>query len=439
MNPQPLDVDWLARLDALWARFDHMDAAAFLAAMTELVAQLPAGDPRALFELASAHDSLGNEAEAAPLYAAALAAGLANDLQRQATIQYASTLRNLGRPDEGLALLQAERARTSDALDDALALFEALMLSDLGRDRDALAGTLGALAEHLPRYRRSARNYADALRTAPFRDDGLVIFERDGTAPLPTPDRAGHIAVDGADIWFASIGHGRPVILLHGGLGHSGNWSHQAAALVAAGYRAILIDSRGHGRSTRDDRPYSYELMADDVRAVMDALAIDRAALVGWSDGACTALVLADRHPERVDCVLFFGCNMDPSGTLPFVPTPVIDRCFARHRKDYAALSATPGDFEAFVAAVTAMQGSEPNYSAADLARIRVPVTVLHSEGDEFIKLEHARYLAQTIPGAELRVMPGVTHFAPLQRPALFNAIMLEALAGFASQPPAGR
>jgi pimeloyl-ACP methyl ester carboxylesterase len=429
MNLDTPSPQWLSRLEALWTRFDATAPAAFLAEMDALTGELPEGHPRALYERASAHDSIGNEAEAAPLYSAALAAGLEADLHRQATIQYASTLRNLGRADEGLALLTAERQRTSDALDDALTLFEALMLSDLGRDREALANSLAALATHLPRYRRSASSYAAALRDAPYADDGLVIFERDGTPPLPTPDRSGHVVSDGAEIWFASIGRGRPIILLHGGLGHSGNWSHQAPALVAAGYRVILIDSRGHGRSTRDIRPYSYELMAGDVLAVMDTLGIERAAFAGWSDGACTVLILGAQHPERVERVLFFACNMDPSGTLPFVPTPVVGRCFTRHQRDYAALSATPDDFDAFVEAVGAMQRSEPNYTPDELRQIRVPVTILHSDGDEFIKPEHARYLAETIPGARLVILPGVTHFAPLQRPDRFNAAMLEAIA----------
>lgn len=268
-----------------------------------------------------------------------------------------------------------------------------------------------------------------------YSDDDLVIFERSGTPPLPTPDQTGHVRHDGAEIWFASIGRGRPAILLHGGLGHSGNLSFQASALAAAGYRVILVDSRGHGRSTRDGRPFSYELMAGDVLAVMDSLAIDSASLIGWSDGACTAMVLGDLHPERVDGVLFFACNMDPSGTLPFVPTAVIDRCFSRHRQDYAALSATSDDFDAFVEAVGTMQRTEPSYTADDLRQIQVPVTILHSQGDEFIKPEHSSYLADTIPGAQLVTLPGVTHFAPLQRPAAFNAAIMEILDGFRSLP----
>ena len=157
---------------------------------------------------------------------------------------------------------------------------------------------------------------------AEFNDDDLARFESQGGTPLPAADEQGWLEHDGARIWHASFGHGPAVVLLHGGLGHSGNWGNQVPALLAAGYRAIVIDSRGHGRSTRDDEPYSYERMASDVLAVLDALHVDRARFVGWSDGACIALVLADRAPERAAGVFFFACNMDPSGTKEIVPKP---------------------------------------------------------------------------------------------------------------------
>jgi len=256
-------------------------------------------------------------------------------------------------------------------------------------------------------------------------DDSLERFEAHGAPPLPASNESGWVEHEGARIWYASHGSRTAVILLHGGLGHSGNWGYQVPALLAAGHRVVVIDSRGHGRSTRDARPYKYELMASDVLAVMDVLALERAAIVGWSDGACVAMVLGMVAPQRVAGVFFFGCNMDPSGTTEFVATPVIDRCFSRHRQDYARLSATPDEFDAFVAAVSDMMKTEPNYFADDLARIRVPVVIAQSEHDEFIKRDHAEYLAGAIPGAELNVLPGVSHFAPLQRPALFNKAMI--------------
>ena len=258
-----------------------------------------------------------------------------------------------------------------------------------------------------------------------FADDELFKFDEDGPEPLPASGAEGRVSNDGAEIWYASYGAGPAVILLHGGLGNAGNWGYQVPALVDAGYRVIVIDSRGHGRSTRDDRPFSYVLMSDDVLAVMDRLEIGKASIIGWSDGACTALILADRHPERVSGVFFFACNMDATGTLEFRPTPVIDRCFSRHRKDYQALSTTPEDFEAFVADVGKMMQSEPNYTAAELAAIKVPVTVAIGESDEFIRREHMDYLAKTIPDAAFVLISGVSHFAPLQRPALFNREVL--------------
>jgi len=263
----------------------------------------------------------------------------------------------------------------------------------------------------------------------PFQDDLLEHFEAHGALPLPAAHRDGHVEHDGARIWYATYGEGPPVLLLHGGLGHSGNWGYQVPALIDAGYRVLLIDSRGHGRSTRDARPFTYERMASDVLAVLDDVGIPRVAVVGWSDGACIGLVLAMTAPERIAGVLFFGCNMDPSGAKEVEFGPILRRCFARHAKDYALLSATPDEFKAFSDAVGEMMKTQPNYVAADLARIRVPVAIVQSEHDEFIKPEHAAYLARSIPGAELIRLPGVSHFAPLQRPELFNRVVRAFLA----------
>ena len=248
-------------------------------------------------------------------------------------------------------------------------------------------------------------------------DDDLLGFEAHGAAPLPIATTQGFVDHDGARIWYATYGSGSPVILLHGGLGNSGNWGYQVPALVNFGHRVVLIDSRGHGRSTRDLRRFTYELMASDVLAVMDALCLNKVPIVGWSDGACTGLALARQAPARVAGVFFFACNTDPSGTKPFQLTPIIQRCLSRHTKDYAELSSTPDQFKALSDAIGEMQRTEPRYSPSDLAEIEVPVAIVQGEHDEFIKREHAEYLARTIPGAELIFLQGVSHFAPLQRP----------------------
>ena len=261
-----------------------------------------------------------------------------------------------------------------------------------------------------------------------FRDNDLMHFDVEGALPLPVARAEGFVDHDGARIWFSTFGEGDPVVLLHGGLGNSGNWGHQVPALVDAGHRVILIDTRGHGRSTRDERPYNYQLLASDLLAVLDHLGVEKPAFIGWSDGAVVSLVHAHHHPDRARGVFFFACNMDDSGTLPFEFTPIIERCFGRHTKDYAELSATPQRFQEFVDAVGRMQRTEPNYSRQALGEIRVPVTVVLGEHDEFIKREHAEYLAASIPGAELLILPEVSHYAPVQRPDIFNRAVIAVL-----------
>ncbi len=257
-------------------------------------------------------------------------------------------------------------------------------------------------------------------------DDELISFGANGALALPTTTVEGYVDGDGAKIWFASFGEGKPVVLLHGGLGHGGNWGYQVPALVAAGYQAIVIDSRGHGRSTRDSRPFSYLQMSKDAVEVMNALNLPSAAFVGWSDGACTSLVLASNEPDRVDGVFYFACNMDPSGPVEEIQFgPTLGRCFGRHQADYKALSPTPDDFDSLNADLSQMQKTQPNYSKSDLAQISVPVVIVHSEFDEFIKRDHAVYLSETIPNAYLIDLPQVSHFAPLQRPDEFNAVMI--------------
>lgn len=155
--------DWEQRLAGLWADIDEYDEGDFVTTMEALVGERPPGDPIGLFELAGSYDSTGRTDLAVPLYREALAAGLEGSRRRQAVIQLASSLRNLGHADDSVALLEAERQSGSDEFDDALAAFLALALADVGREREALSLALEALAPHLPRYQRSVGNYARLL------------------------------------------------------------------------------------------------------------------------------------------------------------------------------------------------------------------------------------------------------------------------------------
>ena len=246
-------------------------------------------------------------------------------------------------------------------------------------------------------------------------------------APLPPFSVEGRVAHDGARIWFATFGAGPPVILLHGGDASSDYWGDQVPALLADGRRVIVIDSRAHGRSTHDARPLGYELMESDVIAVMDGLNLDHADVVGWSDGAIIGLIMAMKHPARVTHVFAFGANMDLHGFNPMgALSPIVPKAGAALAANYARLSPTPDRYAAFSKAVLAMQLREPSYTPAELAAIKGPaIAIVDGEHEEFILRQHTEYLARTIPGATLIILPGVSHFAPLQDPGGFNAAMI--------------
>ena len=157
------DAEWERRLDLLWASLDDRDADEFVAAMGELVGELPPHDAIGLFEQASAFDSTGHPDLAVASYRQALERGLSGQRRRRAVIQLASSLRNLGHAEESVALLTAELDAGSDDLDDAVRAFLALALTSVGRDREAVSLALTALAAHLPRYNRSLAAYAREL------------------------------------------------------------------------------------------------------------------------------------------------------------------------------------------------------------------------------------------------------------------------------------
>jgi pimeloyl-ACP methyl ester carboxylesterase len=250
---------------------------------------------------------------------------------------------------------------------------------------------------------------------------------------LPRDTGHGYVVHDGARIFWRSFGAGTPAILLHGGLTNGEYFVNQVPALMRDGHRVILIDSRGHGRSTWDGRPFTYELMASDVVAVMDALRIPRAAVVGWSDGAIIGLVMALKDPTRTTRVFAFAANMDPSGLFPgLVGDPASDADDWRIPPEYVWLNPAPLRYPAFHRAMARLWRTQPNYTAADLARIVAPVAIVDGDRDDVIRPEHVLYLARSIPGARLILLPGLGHGALLQDPAVFNRAML----GFLDAPP---
>jgi pimeloyl-ACP methyl ester carboxylesterase len=240
------------------------------------------------------------------------------------------------------------------------------------------------------------------------------------TPALPVATESGWATVDGVRLWYAEFGRGEPVLLLHGGLANSSYWGNQVRALMGQ-YRVIVMDSRGHGRSTRDAQPFGYDLMAKDVVGLLDHLKIRRVALVGWSDGAIIGLDIAMHHPERLSKLFAFAANYDTAGVADVGQSPTFTAFEARAGREYASLSATPGNYGAFLKAITAMWAHEPNWSKADFSRITVPTWIVDADHDEAITPDQPRIMADWIPNAGLLIEPDVSHFAFIQDPEQFT------------------
>ena len=245
--------------------------------------------------------------------------------------------------------------------------------------------------------------------------------------PMPVPAVHALVSVNGVKLYYATFGEGAPVILLHGGAGHGDHWANQVPAL-AEKFKVIVVDSRGHGRSTRDDKPLSYRLMADDVLALMDELEIDQAALIGWSDGGAVALDVALRHPERVSKLVAYGTNYNLTG-MRSGGGATFSAYFARCAADYAKLSPTPKGYSGLLQALRPMWRTQPNYTDQEIAGIKVPTLVLDGDHDEIIRQEHVKEMARLISGAKLVLIPDSSHFSLFQQPAAFNRAVLAFLA----------
>jgi pimeloyl-ACP methyl ester carboxylesterase len=246
------------------------------------------------------------------------------------------------------------------------------------------------------------------------------------TPALPKPLSSGFAPVNGIRMFYATFGHGRPLLLLHGGLANSNYWGAVIPIFTAHRYEVIVADSRGHGRSTRTPQPYSYDLMADDVIALLDYLKIDRTDLVGWSDGGIIGLDIAMHHPQRLRRLFAYGANSDPTGLTPDIDKSVTFNAFIeRGRGEYHALSATPDDYSGFLEQIQAMWAHQPNWTAEQLQHITVRTAIADGAHDEAILRAHTEYLARTIPHAKLVILDDASHFGMLQNPHEFATAVL--------------
>ncbi|HET9626057.1 MAG TPA: alpha/beta hydrolase [Kofleriaceae bacterium] len=251
---------------------------------------------------------------------------------------------------------------------------------------------------------------------------------------LPRPDSEDAVEVGRARLYFAvygaaNAGKAPPVVLLHGGLGSSAHFGFQVPALVAK-YEVITIDSRGQGRSSMGAAAITYDMMATDVIAVLDKLAVPRASIVGWSDGGEIALKLGIAFPDRVDHLFVFAANYSADGSKSRSgPNPTFTGYYQRCKREYEALSSDGVPYQALVEALRPLWHNPTGITRDQLRAIKAPVVMADGDHDEVIEMAQIKEMAGLIPHGQLKVFANASHFALWQDPAGFNQAILDFLA----------
>ena len=240
---------------------------------------------------------------------------------------------------------------------------------------------------------------------------------------MPNADTSGLVSVNGARLYFAVFNkEGKePVILLHGGFTNSEDWGFEVPRLATT-HQVIVMDTRGHGRSSMDDQPFSYDLFASDVKGLMDTLQVPKASIVGWSDGGITGLVMAMKYPAYIKTLFTYGSNYNKSGEKDEpVDSSLRAKFMNRVKENYSRLSPTPDGFASLRARIIKLYSTQPNLDTVALHRIRIPVVIGCGEYEQFYTRAHFESLSRLIPGARLVVMPAVSHGGPIQDPITFH------------------
>jgi pimeloyl-ACP methyl ester carboxylesterase len=258
-----------------------------------------------------------------------------------------------------------------------------------------------------------------------------VSMAQDDSPALPPATQSGMAPVNDIEMYYATYGdpNNEALLLLHGGLGNADYFVNQIPAFSEQ-YYVITADSRGHGRSTMSEQQIGYALMSSDVLALLDYLEIESTNLVGWSDGGIIGLDIAIHHPERLIKLVAYGANYIPAGVNPEVATNArFNEYIEMAAGDYALLSPNPDNFETFLANISNMWATEPNYSVEQMQSITVPTLILDGIQEEAIFPAHDLEMATLIPNADLYLMGGIGHFAMWDKTEEFNHIILDYLA----------
>ena len=219
--------------------------------------------------------------------------------------------------------------------------------------------------------------------------------------------------------FYIEQGTGFPLILLHGNGEDCAYFTRQIDSF-SENFHVIALDTRGHGQTPRGEAPFTIRQFAEDLLAFMDQHNIEKAHLLGFSDGGNIAMVFALAHPERVDKLILNGANLDASGVKRKIQIPI--EIGYRMAKLFAGRSPKAKKN----AEILGLMVNDPNVKVEELSRIQNKTLVIAGDND-MIKDQHTRLIAQSIPGAELCILQG-NHFIANKNPQSFNEAVLRFL-----------
>ncbi len=217
-----------------------------------------------------------------------------------------------------------------------------------------------------------------------------------------------YIAVNGIKMYYETYGTGQPLLMIHNNGGSIASFKYQIP-YFAKYYKVIAVDSRAQGKSVDTGDKLNYQMMTDDLNAFLDALKINSADVLGWSDGGINGLLLAINHPEKVKKLAITGANLtpDPSVLNPAAFTMISE--YAAKLRSAKQDAATKNTLKLFQ-----MMLVEPNIPLTDLQKIKCPVLVMGGDNDA-IKPSHTLQIFENIPQAYLWIFPAAGH-GTLQR-----------------------
>lgn len=221
--------------------------------------------------------------------------------------------------------------------------------------------------------------------------------------------------IRGFKMYAETYGKGQPLLVIHGNGGSIGNFTNQIP-YFSKKYKVILADSRAQGKSVEAGDSLSYEMMADDYAALLDAMKVDSALVIGWSDGGINGLLLAIRHPEKVKKLAVTGANLWPDTTAVF--SDVEDIVLPAYTELKNKQQRTAREKDAWK--LTRLLVEEPQIRPEALHQIQAPTLVIGGDHD-VIKPEHTLLIAQNIPNAYLWILPNSGHSTPLVYTEEFN------------------